>query len=71
MVAADDNKDIVHPMLRPDLNEDDMKLYAHVADALGYDAALVDNESYMQFMNYNQICHLELKSDEEKTTIDN
>ncbi|KAK1732658.1 hypothetical protein QTG54_016635 [Skeletonema marinoi] len=70
MVAADDNKDIVHPMLRPDLNEDDMKLYAHVADTLGYDAALVDNESYMQFMNYNQICHLELKSDE-KTTIDN
>eukprot|EP00984_Skeletonema_dohrnii_P034379 scaffold33543_cov174-Skeletonema_dohrnii-CCMP3373.AAC.3 len=36
----------------------------------GYDAALVDNESYMQFMNYNQICHLKLKSDEE-TTIDN
>uniref|UniRef100_A0A7S4N2Y8 Uncharacterized protein n=1 Tax=Odontella aurita TaxID=265563 RepID=A0A7S4N2Y8_9STRA len=70
MVAADDNMDIVHPMLRPDLNEDDMKTYTNIADTLGYDKALVDNESYMQFMNYNQICHLELKSDEE-TTIDN
>lgn len=68
MVAADDNKDIVHPILRPDLNEDDMKMYEYIADTLGYNKTLQDNESYMQFMNYNQICHLELKPEEEKVT---
>jgi len=60
MVAADHNKDIVHPMLRPDLNEDDMKIYREIANKLGIDPTLEDDFSYMQFMNYNQICHLEL-----------
>ncbi len=60
MVASDDNKDIVHPILRPDLNEDDMKTYTNIAKTLGVDPTLKDKMSYMQFMNYNQICHLEL-----------
>ena len=60
MVASDNNKDIVHPMLRPDLNKDDMKKYIDIANTLGVDPTLEDNMSYMQFMNYNQICHLEL-----------
>ena len=60
MVAADNNTDIVHPMLRPDLDGDDMKMYTRIANTLGYDPTLNDDESYMQFMNYNQICHLEL-----------
>jgi hypothetical protein len=60
MVAADTNHDIVHPMLRPDLNENDMKIYTDIATALGIDPTLKDQNSYMQFMNYNQICHLEL-----------
>jgi len=60
MVAADQNKDIVAPMLRPDLSKEDMKIYQEIATALGVDPALKDKESYMQFMNYNQICHLEL-----------
>ena len=60
MVAADQNKDIVAPMLRPDLNKDDMKIYEEIATALGIDPSLEDHFSYMQFMNYNQICHLEL-----------
>lgn len=60
MVAADDNKDIVHPILRPDLNADDMKIFTDIANTLGVDPTLKDKLSYMQFMNYNQICHLEL-----------
>lgn len=61
MVASDDdNKAIVHPILRPDLNEDDMKTYTNIAKTLGVDPTLKDKMSYMQFMNYNQICHLEL-----------
>lgn len=60
MVAADQNKDIVAPMLRPDLKKDDMKIYEEMATILGIDPSLKDKFSYMQFMNYNQICHLEL-----------
>jgi hypothetical protein len=60
MVASDESMDIVHPMLRPDLNEYDMKEYKDIATTLGIDPTMKDTNSYMQFMNYNQICHLEL-----------
>lgn len=60
MVAGDKNEDIVHPILRPDLDENDMKLYKDIAAKLGYDPSLKDRESYLQFMNYNQIAYLEL-----------
>jgi len=60
MHSSDENKDIVHPMLRPDLSEDDLKIYKDIATTLGIDPSLEDRFAYMQFMNYNQICHLEL-----------
>lgn len=60
MYGTDTNTDIVAPILRPELNKEDMKLYRDIATALGYDPLLKDNQSYMQFMNYNQICYLEL-----------
>jgi hypothetical protein len=60
MVASDKNDDIVHPILRPDLSKDDKKLYKDIAKDLGFNHTLTDNKSYVQFMNYNQICHLEL-----------
>ncbi|KAL7542767.1 hypothetical protein ACHAWF_007248 [Thalassiosira exigua] len=60
MVATDLNNDIVHPILRPDLDENDKKLYTDIATELGYDPTLKDNMSYMQFMNYNQFAYLEL-----------
>lgn len=60
MVASDTNTDIVHPILRPDLNEEDLNIYHSIARELNIDPTLKDLESYMQFMNYNQICHLEL-----------
>ena len=60
MVASDENEDIVHPILRPDLNDDDLKIYTDIATKLDIDPTLEDKMSYMQFMNYNQICHLEL-----------
>ena len=60
MVASDTNEDIMPPMLRPDLSSEDMKLYQEIAVELGMDPSLKDVESYMQFMCYNQICHLEM-----------
>ena len=60
MYGTDTNTDIVAPILRPELNKEDMKLYRDIATALGYDPLLKDNQSYMQFMNDNQICYLEL-----------
>ena len=60
MVAKDKNEDIVCPMLRPDFHEGDMKTYKSVVAKFGYNPSLEDHESYMQFMNYNQIAYLEL-----------
>ena len=60
MVAKHRNKDIVCPMLRPDLRKGDLKTYKSVVVKLGYNPSLEDHESYMQFMNYNQIAYLEL-----------
>jgi len=60
MVAQDTNTDIVAPILRPDLSEDDMAIYNKMTSALGINASLSDHDSYMQVMNYNQICYLEL-----------
>ena len=61
MVAADKNEDIVHPILRPDTNEEDMAMYKHIAKEVGIDPLCKDKDSYMQFMNYNQITYIELK----------
>lgn len=60
MVATDSNIDVVHPMLRPDRTENDKNLYNKIVAALGMDSTLKDQNSYMQFMNYNHMCHLEL-----------
>ena len=60
MVAADDNNDIMHPMIRPNLLQEDLEIYEDIKKALGIDTSLKDSDSYMQFMNYNQIFHLEL-----------
>ncbi len=60
MVYDDKNIDIVPPLLRSDLNQDDLMAYKKIATSLRIDPELKDDQSYMQFMNYNQICYLEL-----------
>ena len=60
MFYNDTNLDIVPPLLRSDLDKEDRKVYLSIVKKLGYDPELKDQESYMQFMNYNQICYLEL-----------
>lgn len=60
MFHTDTNTDIVAPLLRSDLNEEDLKKYTDTVTNLGFDPELKDHESYMQFMNYNQICYLEI-----------
>jgi hypothetical protein len=61
MVASDKNTDIMPPILRPDLDDQDTKRYEELCQKLGIDPAMKDKESYMQLMNYNQICYLELR----------
>ncbi len=60
MVASDTNHDIVAPILRPDLNEEDKIIYEDIAKRLGHDPRMRDSESYMQFMNYNNFVYMEL-----------
>merc|ERR1711957_354190 len=45
MVANDTNDDIVHPILRPDLDNGDKKMYEDIARDLGVDQSLKDWES--------------------------
>lgn len=60
MVAADTNTDIMAPILRPDLNDADAQRYRKIALDLELDHELKDRDSYMQFMNYNQFCYIEI-----------
>lgn len=60
MVASDKNTDIPAPILRPDLDSEDMKIYEEICNILGLDKTMVDRDSYLQFMNYNQIAFMEL-----------
>lgn len=60
MVWQDKNEDIVAPILRPDLLDDDNKTFYDVAAKLELNPDMKDFYSYKQFMNYNQICYLEL-----------
>lgn len=60
MVWQDKNEDIVAPILRPDLYVGDDGRFREIAARLELDPEIIDFESYKQFMNYNQICYLEL-----------
>ena len=69
MAHKDKNDDIVAPMMRPDVNQDDMELYKYIAQRLALNPDMTnDRDSYLQFMNYNQICYLELATTTETTT---
>jgi hypothetical protein len=59
----DSNVDIVAPILRPDIegNTIDQAIYQKIANKLGLDPKMEDNDSYMQFMNYNQFSYFELR----------
>lgn len=61
MVASDDNKDIAAPLLRPDANESDKTIYERICDQLNLDPKIRDNDTYMQLMNYNKICFMEVR----------
>jgi hypothetical protein len=61
MVSADKNTDIMAPIFRPDLDEQDKARYEGMCKRFGFDPTLRDDASYMQLMNYNQICYMELR----------
>jgi len=62
MHHKDTNTDIVAPILRPEIvgNTKDQELYQKITKKLGVDPKLRDDESYMQFMNYNQFAYFEI-----------
>ena len=60
MVASDSNLDIVAPILRPDLDPNDLKIFKGIVATLNFDQKMIDRNSYMQFMCYNQISYLNL-----------
>ncbi|KAL7563097.1 hypothetical protein ACA910_012281 [Epithemia clementina (nom. ined.)] len=61
MHPNDTNVDIVEPILRPDKDPKDRKLYEKICKMLGIDDPdLKDQNNYMQVMNYNQIAYFEL-----------
>ncbi len=64
MFATDENNDIVHPILRPDIDEEDKKMYEEIAATLDIDSTLQNGQSYLELMTYNQICYLKLQAEQ-------
>jgi len=62
MVWQDKNEDIVAPILRPDLVEEDRKIFHDIAAKLELNPEMTDFYSYKQFMSYNQICYMALET---------
>mmetsp|Transcript_15975 Transcript_15975/g.34733 ORF Transcript_15975/g.34733 Transcript_15975/m.34733 type:complete len:386 (+) Transcript_15975:41-1198(+) len=62
MVASDTNHDIVAPLLRPDVSAEDNMTYYRICEKLQLDPSIKDRDSYMQLMNYNQICYMEVRA---------
>jgi hypothetical protein len=60
MYPDNKNDDIVAPLLRSDVNEEDLKIYKDVVKKLDLDPTLEEEVSFWQMMHYNQICYLEL-----------
>lgn len=60
MFASDNPAEIVEPIMRPDINKEDMKLYTTIAKKLGFDPKIRDKDSWMQIMHYNQISYFKL-----------
>ena len=60
LLPNEEADDIMHPILRPDLAREDMEIFNHIAQVLGLRSSIQEKPDYMQFMNYNQICHMEL-----------
>ncbi|CAB9496454.1 expressed unknown protein [Seminavis robusta] len=58
--VSDDLKTIVAPLLRPDLSEKDKAIYEQICKRLNLDPRLLDSESYMQVMCYNQFAYMEM-----------
>jgi hypothetical protein len=59
----DSNHDIVMPLLRPELDPrgEDAALFEKICRRLGLDPKMLDNDSYMQVLNYNQFSYLQVR----------
>ena len=61
--ATDENNDIVHPILRPDIDEEDKEMHEEIAATLDVDPMLHNGQSYLELMTYNQMCYLKLQAE--------
>lgn len=61
MHHTDTNLDIVEPILRPENDEEDKKLYEMITEKLQIDPEIKGDDSYMQLMNYNQFSYFEIQ----------
>jgi hypothetical protein len=57
----DRNHDIVPPLLRPENDKDDQAIYERICRRLGLDPKMLDKDSYMQILNYNQFAYMEVR----------
>ncbi|KAL7449203.1 hypothetical protein ACHAWC_001289 [Mediolabrus comicus] len=51
---------IEEPLLRPDINDSDKKVFERIGNELGLDLTMVESQSYQEFMGYCFICYMEL-----------
>lgn len=61
MHHLDRNHDIVAPILRPEYDKSDLAIYERICQTLGLDPNMLDDDSYMQILNYNQFTYMELR----------
>ena len=52
---------IFPPLLRPDVDDRNEAIYNRICAKLNLDPKVRDNDTYMQLMNYNQICYMEVR----------
>jgi hypothetical protein len=57
----DRNHDIVPPLLRPERDAGDADAYRRICQRLGVDPKMLDNDSYMQILNYNQFSYMQAR----------
>ena len=61
MHHLDNYRDIVAPLLRPETTKDDRVIYERKCQRLGFDPKMMDDQSHMQILNYNQITYMEVR----------
>mmetsp|Transcript_29837 Transcript_29837/g.46789 ORF Transcript_29837/g.46789 Transcript_29837/m.46789 type:complete len:158 (-) Transcript_29837:1306-1779(-) len=57
---TDDLTAIEEPLLRPDINDSDKKVFERIVNELRLDMTMVESQSYQELMGYCFLCYMEL-----------